>query len=154
MRPIPLTDWINSGRYPFFADPNAMNDGEHLGWHHVASKLLGLEPKYSGANYNGQLISWRRSHLTELHRRLEQVSPTLWTTTIARQGTISEYILYGNFIDRVLDGSPDQYQRYTNSRVYSCWTQSQLQEFRQSDRKFAGDIVAVHLQSNLGLSYR
>lgn len=138
--------------FRFFADEGKMDFGEHLHWHHVASKLLGLPAAYAGANYNGQLITWRRSDLVGLHKAIEQQSGNSWSHAIARCRTVSEYILYGNYIDRVAQNPEDRYLRSHAPLVASCWTREQLDAFLSDDTPFDHNLIAMHLQSNLGLS--
>ena len=146
--PFKADDVINDNKLRLFSDPGAMSDGEHLNWHHVASRLLGLPEQYAGNNYNGQLITWRRNHLLALHSKLESIGNAPWPAIIAKQRTVSEYILFGNFVDRAGDYAKDYY-RTNEPLVYSCWTPEQLEAFKHDDSPIPEGIIALHIQSNL-----
>ena len=74
-------------------------------WHHVAHRLLGLEAPTSEqirVGYVGNLLSWRRDVLEQLQMRLQQVSGRHWVQCLTGLPTLSEYVLYGVFVERVL----------------------------------------------------
>ena len=145
-------DVVHGAALRLYSEPGKMNTGQHLQWHEIASDLLGIERKYAGFNYNGQLISWRRSDLQALHEHLENKHQRAWAEVIGRCTTVSEYILFGNFVERVQSNIDTDYYRTDRSLVYSCWNAEQLSAFNDKQAVLPQDIKAIHLQSNLGLS--
>lgn len=89
----------------------------HSPWHQTSAKLLGLPPSdYLGATYIGNLITWRRDTLQLLYRRIESVTGLAWPEAICRQWHLSEYILYGVFVEHVLKNETCHY----NSCIPLC----------------------------------
>ena len=82
------------------AIPASMTD--HVTWHENAARLLGI-PATSAPfdDYIGQVISWRRDLVLAMCRRIEAVTGTSWANAIARTMHVSEYLLYGVFVERV-----------------------------------------------------
>lgn len=130
--------------------PGLKCDGEHLKWHHVASSLLNLEPKYSGADYIGPLTTWRRDHLLELLKTVERNSGAKWYHTIGHKLRFSEYILYGQFVDRVLQDD-DLYFETDSYHCYCVWSEEDMNDLACGRRKLAEDDIAILIQSNLSL---
>lgn len=104
VRPFDLNSFAQPGQIRLFRVPEFYSpDFEPL--YEAAYRLLGLEGYRYGVtrpNYIGNLISWRKSNVVALCDRLEQVGGRPWLETLARAKTLSEYILYGVFVDRVL----------------------------------------------------
>ena len=74
-------------------------------WHRVAHRLLGLpEPtvEQQHVSYVGNLLSWRKSSLDQLQQHLTSVGGKNWVQRLAALPTLSEYVLYGVFVERVL----------------------------------------------------
>jgi hypothetical protein len=103
IRPFEVKDLSPGGKLRLFRVPGAARQPSHFPWHRSAAHLLGLPPTdYFGATYIGNLITWRREHLIALHAHIEAVHGRGWLETICRHWHLSEYILYGIFIEHVL----------------------------------------------------
>jgi hypothetical protein len=101
-----LTDADGSVR--LFSIPDAVDDRlpEHVQWQRTAEHLLGLPPRpLPLPDYIGGLIPWRRDIALSLLEHIERQSGRHWMTTLARAPRLSEYILYGRFVDDVLPGT-------------------------------------------------
>ncbi len=72
-------------------------------WHAVAAERLGLTltPPFD-VNYVTQLVTWRRDALIALHARLESQHGRPWAETLLGLETLSEYVLYGVFVEHGL----------------------------------------------------
>ena len=107
---------------PFNADKVACDDGsvplfriegavdEHLPslirWHRSAERLLGIDSRpLPLPDYIGGLVPWRRDVAVSLLERIESQSGRHWMPTLARARHFSEYVLYGRFVDDVLERS-------------------------------------------------
>ncbi|HTA39269.1 MAG TPA: DUF6492 family protein [Candidatus Acidoferrales bacterium] len=78
---------------------------EHAAWHRNACALLGVEPDPPPmTDYIGMLISWDRALVLRMLDRVEQVTEGRWFEQIVRIRQFSEYILYGVYADKVLQG--------------------------------------------------
>lgn len=104
IRPFDLTNFVCQDQIRLFRVPEYYSpDFEPL--YASAYRLLGIEGYRHGVarpNYIGNLISWRQTNVVALCDRLEQVGERPWIETLARAKTLSEYMLYGVFVDQVL----------------------------------------------------
>jgi hypothetical protein len=80
---------------------------DHVRWHHVARKLLGLPPAGEPplTDYVSSLNIWRPTVAKALQRRITEVTGGHWMDVFTAQLRVSEFILYGIFVDEVLSGS-------------------------------------------------
>ncbi|EAQ96646.1 DUF6492 family protein [Congregibacter litoralis] len=130
----------------------AKNSGEHLSWHHKAADLLGTRRQYFGHDYIGQLITWRRSHLEGLQKHLEDTHSRPWYQGVARALKVSEYILYGAYIDAVVGIDNSGHFSCDEDLAHCCWFREEADALAGGSYPLSAGAVAVLLQSNLGLS--
>ena len=103
IRPLCVETLSQDGGLLLFRVEGAARLPTHGPWHQTAAKLLGLPPSdYFGATYIGNLITWRRETLKLLYRHMESVTGLPWIEAVCRQWHLSEYILYGIFVEHVL----------------------------------------------------
>lgn len=140
------------GRLRLHRQPGAKQTGEHLRWHHRAADLLGVERRYFGADFIGQLISWRRSHLVELQAQLEYANARPWYRSVSRSLGVSEYILYGAYIESFVGQEHSRHYRSEEDLCHCCWFLDEAEALAKGTGKPRRDAVAVLVQSNLGLS--
>ncbi len=81
----------------------------HLIWHEAASRLLGLPPAGPPPlpDYISAFNVWDRQVVAALCDRIEDVTGGPWLDAIGSELHISEFILYGVFVDRVLGASAE-----------------------------------------------
>jgi hypothetical protein len=132
-----------------YAVPGATSDSEmHARWHSTAQRLLGLpDTGYSGADYIGNLITWRADAIGKLQRRISSTSRRRWDTAILGERAFSEYILYGVFVDAVLRGG--DHRPTPEDLVHAGWfydlaTDDGIAQFVNA---VGGDVVGVAIQS-------
>lgn len=152
IRPFTRANVIRDGVLRLHRIPGAKADGEHLRWHHRAAELLGEAPRYFGADYIGQLITWRRDHLEGLQAHLETVSGQPWYRGVARSLRVSEYILYGAYVDAVVGPYRQQHYADEGDLCHCCWFRHEADALASGHTPLNTAAVAVLLQSNLGLS--
>ncbi len=72
-------------------------------WHASAATLLGCstDPSYD-TNFIDNVIPWRRANVILLQEHLSNRYACDWQQVIARQLSLSEYVLYGLFCTRIL----------------------------------------------------
>lgn len=146
---------IREGRVRLHRVPGAGRGERHLLWNRVAAMLLGAEPPepgYFGADYIGQLVSWRRATVLGLHDRLGEVAGRPWIATLAGTLHFAEYILYGAFAEHV---APDHGGHFFDAGdLCFCSWHYDLADPTERARFVAGlgpGHAAVLVQSNLGL---
>src|SRR3546814_990390 len=74
--PLSAERLVDGADTRLYAVPGATSDSEmHARWHATAQRLLGLPVTgYSGADYIGNLITWRADALAQLQRRIAEAS--------------------------------------------------------------------------------
>lgn len=122
-------------------------------WTDVATKLLGLKSAPPLRGHVGNLIAWRREHITQLHAHIEAATGLPWQIAVARQRTFSEYILYGIFLRQVLGYAASHHAPSTRSLVKQPWdhdlsTQSGLKAYFDA---IEPDNIAIMIHSKDGL---
>lgn len=155
VRDFDLSCFIKNDKVRFFAQLGKVSiENPHLpAWYFDASKLLALEPpQFPASNYMGQLIFWRKDNVLKLHRYLEQINHRHWVEAICANWNVSEYILYGVFVEKVLQ---DLSGHYMDDRdlCHNYWQEqplqtSQLQEFFAS---ISHESIAAMLSAKAGI---
>ena len=111
-------------------------------WYHTANSVLGLPPfkefdrHHPFFRYVGNCISWKRDNVLLLHDRIERITQKSWIEAIANSWHFSEYILYGIFVDRILQEKSGHYWD-SQQIAYGYWgtkplSKEQLQVFLQN----------------------
>jgi len=143
---------VRDDKLMLFRAPGAGNDPAQHRWHRTAANVLGLpEREYFGASYIGSISAWRRDHLFELYERIQHTTGQNWFAALARQMHLSEYILYGIFVEFVLGEKSRHYFDAPDichiSWDYPMKTEADLERFFAEVRP---QHVAFMLASNLG----
>jgi hypothetical protein len=152
IRPFDESDVLKEGRLRLHRIPGAKQAGVHLTWHKRAGALLGTARKYAGADYVGQLITWRRQHLRDMKVHIESITRRPWHRVVGRSLRFSEYILYGTYIDHVHSGTDDGHYRCDEDLCHCCWFAEDVHGFARGESRIASRAVALLLQSNIGLA--
>jgi len=107
VRPVTLETFRSDGSVRFYRSENAVDARlpRHVIWHEVASRLLGLPPPRPPPlpDYISAFNAWDRKIVLGLRDRIEEVTGRPWLDAIAAELHVSEFILYGVFVDRVLE---------------------------------------------------
>lgn len=131
--------------------PGAKRHRPHLDWHHRAATLLGMQPRYFGSDYVGQLITWRRSNLVALQQHLEDTHAVPWYRPISHSLRFSEYILYGAHVEHVLGEANNGHFYCPDDICHCCWSPSDAERLANGTAVINDRAQAILLQSNLGL---
>lgn len=109
VRPFDVSSLETEGLLRLFRVPGAANQPTHRPWHRTSASLLGLpSTDYFGSTYIGNLITWRRDNLQKMHRHIESVTGRPWLQAVSSHWHLSEYILYGIFVEHVLGEKSNQ----------------------------------------------
>jgi hypothetical protein len=152
IRSFDESDVLQGGRLRLHHIPGAKQSGVHLTWHQRAGALLGKPREYAGADYVGQLITWRREHLRNMKSHIESVTRRPWHRAVGRTLRFSEYILYGMYVDHVLAHADDGHYRCDEDLCHCCWFAEDAHDLAQGQSRISAGAVALLLQSNLGLA--
>lgn len=137
VRPFFGQSFIREGAVRLFRIPGDANIKSQHPWHRTAARMLGLPPvDYFGARYIGNIVSWRRDNVLRLHEHIAQTTGRSWLESALSQWRLSEYILYGVFVDHVLGDAAGHYADSENLCL-EYW----------DDRPMSGDDTKMFLNS-------
>lgn len=109
VRDIDAASFVEDGTLRLFRVPDAVHEGmpDHVRWHQVARRLLGLPPAGPPplTDYVSSLNTWSPAIVRELQARITAVAGRPWLDVVTGQLHISEFILYGVFVDEVVADS-------------------------------------------------
>jgi hypothetical protein len=110
VRPTSAESFMRDGRMCLYRLENGVTAAmeRHVRWHHVARKLLGLPPPPPPPlpDYVTALTFWDPQVVRAMQRRITEVTGRDWLDAFNAELHISEFILYGVFVDEVLKASP------------------------------------------------
>ncbi|MEP0942516.1 MAG: DUF6492 family protein [Rhizobiaceae bacterium] len=125
----------------------------HKAWTRHAARLNGLaDPSFPAHDYINNMVSWRRDHVVNMCRHIEDVSARHWVAAIGSKRSFSECQIYGAYADEVVlgnghfSGQGALCQTYWSGDALTCDT---LQLFLQSMQPHQ---VAIGVQSFTGTS--
>jgi len=154
IRPFGLSNVVREERVRLHRIPGAGREPGHLRWNRKAAELLGLPQRdYFGYDYIGQLVSWRRENVLQLHRRLETIGGRGWHHILCNTLHFAEYILYGVFVEHVLGEQSDHY--FDPEDLCHCSWHYRISKNRQLEdflKQVKDRHVAVLVQSHLNLN--
>jgi hypothetical protein len=144
------------GRVRLFADPADGDTPVHHEWYRRAGRLLGIPAKeYYGLGFVGNLVSWVPDDARAMVRRLEEVNGGDWRWLLLHQRTISEYVLYGVFVQEVLGFEAARQVPEPEKPVIEYWKNDRLSD--ETLLRFVETLrpehVAVHVQSKASYSF-
>lgn len=151
IRPLDERAVLRGGRLRLHRVPGAKRTGVHAAWHRRAGALLGTPQEYAGADYVGQLITWRREHLIGMKLHIEDTTGQPWFQAVGRSLRVSEYILYGVYVDRVLALGMSRHYATSEDLCHCCWFTEDADALTRGAERIGLGAVALLLQSNLGL---
>ena len=146
IRPLDSKNFIVDHRVRLFREPDVItadSNPKHALWSNVACDLLKLpKPVFPGPNYVGNIITWKRENVFKLYQYLETIYNRDWIKTIVSFWHLSEYFVYGIFVDRVLGEQSGHYYDPLN-RCHEYWTPKSLSD-HQIQEFFSG-VAPNHL---------
>jgi hypothetical protein len=148
--PLQRARFEREGALRLHRKPMQMSEGVHLRWHHAAADLLGLHPQYFGSDYIGPLATWTRSNLVSLKGHIEDRLERPWYEAVGRRVTVSEYTLYGIFVEHVLGIEESGHFRDDEDLCHCLWLEDETDKFL-TEFDYKNSPQAVLLQSNIGL---
>lgn len=111
VKPYNLSNLLQQDQLRLYCDPigNPMQKQMHQKWHESAAKLLDVEVDPQIPDFIGQVMTWRRSNVISLCKRIEEVTGKSWINAIANTWHFSEYVLYGIYVTQILKASSRHY---------------------------------------------
>jgi hypothetical protein len=105
VRPVTLDTFRRNGRLRLYRKEAAIDERlrRHLTWHDTARNLLDVpRAKPPLPDYVSALNVWDRATVLALQDRIQRTTGRPWLEAMAAQVHVSEFILYGVFVDEVL----------------------------------------------------
>lgn len=124
---------------------------EHLIWSRNAAAVLGIAaPQVSPHDYISTLIAWRRSSVLAMLGHIEQVAKRQWAEAVAARRQFSECMIYGRYVDEVIDGAGHYHGSEEFCRVHWTGTPMTDAQFEAFVTTMSGNQVAIGMQSFIG----
>ncbi len=109
VRPVHADRFLADGQRSLYRDEKAVHEemDRHLVWHQVARDLFGLPaaPPPPLADYVSPFNFWDPAVVRAMQQRISETTGKDWLDAFCAQLHISEFILYGVFVDEVLGTS-------------------------------------------------
>jgi hypothetical protein len=150
IRPVTEATLSNKGRPRLYRLPGAV-DGhlpQHMQWHVVSRKLLGLPPPdFPAPDYVSSFTVWDPSILRALLARIELVTNEHWMDAVTSQRNFSEWTIYGVFADEFMKETIDS--STGSSLCHSYWGLIPLNAATAAEFVAGTDLndVAILIQS-------
>lgn len=139
VRPVTVETFRPTGRLRMYRKDAAINESmsRHITWHDNARKILGIPPARPPLpDYISALNIWDRRTVMALRDRLQDTTGRSWIEAITSQLHISEFILYGVFVDEILADA--DVEPYESMLCHSYWDTKPLS--LEAAKRFAGSI--------------
>jgi len=98
------------GRVSLYRVDGGVHDGmrDHLTWHRAARELLGLpgSPAPPLPDYISSLTCWDPAIVRAMRQRITEATGRDWLAAFTSHLRVSEFIVYGVFVDEVLKAAP------------------------------------------------
>lgn len=130
IRPVDLGLFARDGKTRLYRKPCGIVAGmKHVKWHRNVCRLLGIEPdKLPMDDYVGNVISWDRRVAINACARVEAVTGVPWHVAFTRGRLVSEYLLYGLYVDKVVGPQSAGIWIDERSRCHTYWGPEPLLE--------------------------
>lgn len=145
------------GATEFYRIPKGLPDDDpvldrHRSWSRKAGRILGIAaPSTTDTDYISSLAAWHTDSVRAMLARIETVTGRPWMRVLAGTRALSEYTIYGRFVDEV-EGRPDLHRATDLKRCRTLWSGEALS--RAGLDAFMADLgpdqVAIGIQSFIG----
>lgn len=139
----------------FYRAPDRADSPQFDQWHRIAQKCLGVpETGYPGYDYIIPAISISPKVMRAMIARIEEATGRNWVAALCGHFRFSEYVLYGNFCDKV-EGAHTGLVQATPDGFCHCSWDYDLDDPKGLDAfvaEFGERHACLVVQSNLGLT--
>lgn len=124
----------------------------HQRWHRDSGRLMALAPsQWYGSDYIGQLITWRCETIRGMLDHITKTTRRHWAKKMANMLQLSEYILYGIYVEHVLKGKGHYYEEEDLCHCSWHYDVKTVEDLERFLKKISPQQFAVLVQSNLGI---
>jgi Family of unknown function (DUF6492) len=153
VRPFNFQSLIREGKVRLFQE-HSYHTETHFNGCKSAYELLGIpDMNYPAPGYIGNIITWKRDNVLKLYEKLESISKQEWIQTLGNSWHLSEYILYGVFVDHFLKERSGHY--YDAEKIcHEYWSPSPMsdEELEHFFAEIPPHHVAVMISAKAGIS--
>ena len=151
VRPVTAETFRRDGVFRFYRKDAAVDENlpRHLIWHNAARRLLGIPGALPPLpDYVTPFNAWDRCTVLALQDRIQRTTGRPWLDAVAGELHISEFILYGVFVDQVL-GEHANVLPTESMLCHSYWHRSplSLEAAEQFMRALPAEDVAVMISA-------
>jgi hypothetical protein len=152
IRPLDVSDFLRGGAVRFYRLPDGVTPAlpRHMAWHESARRLLGLPPPPPDPHpdYVTSFVAWDPAIVRCIQERIAATSGLDWASAIAGEIDVSEWTIYGAYIDHL---GRDKDRSFTTSAT-SCHSYWGTMPLASSDAEsfveaIGPDDVAILIQS-------
>ena len=158
LKAFDLSSFWHGGRLRLYRRDGALPIGNKTGhdaWARNAAAVLGLPPgKPNDHDYISTVIAWQRDAVVSMIRHIEALHGRHWVEAIASRRQFSECILYGRYVDEVLDGRGHFHDPLQFCRVYWDGPSLSENELNKLVASMTREQVAIGIQSFTGTDLR
>jgi hypothetical protein len=129
VRPVSPSLFVHEGRTRLYRKPAGVTAGmPHVKWHRNVCRLLGIQPDTLPLNdYVGNMIGWDSRIVSQARQHVETVTGKPWHVAFAHGRLVSEYFLYGLYVDRVIGADAARVWIDERSWCHTYWGPEPLQ---------------------------
>ncbi|PWJ79825.1 hypothetical protein C7441_114102 [Pseudaminobacter salicylatoxidans] len=154
LKPFDCRRFQRNGHVRLFRRSDAMGGwlpGNQKVWSQNAAEALGISaPVISPYDYIATLIAWRSASARDMCARIEDTHGRGWIEVLGTTRKFSECMLYGRFVDEVLDGDGHFHGAEEFCRVHWLGHAMSDEEFHDFVATMAPEQVAIGMQSFIG----
>ncbi len=151
-------DLWQDGKLALYRKENAIDASarsDHLKWLAHSERVLGCAPaQLPATDYISSLLPWRTDTCLQMLDHIEARHGRHWVRTMIRTRAFSECIVYGRFVDDVLQGAGHYAMPYP--LCHSLWSEDSHSGNLAGLESFVADLapghVCLQIQSFLGHS--
>jgi len=150
-KPIRLNDIYHKDQVRLLKTDCKAPSPLHSKWLIHSEKDLGLTHETFHRDYVGPIVTWRRSKVLSMIEHIEKTTNKKWFRALGHRLTFSEYTLYGNYVERVLNKDCGHFT--TDKQLcLNIWSKNDADDILNGRKSIEPQMCAVLIQSNLNLS--
>jgi len=115
-----------------------------------AREILNISQDDTNFHYMSWPVVWYKDYIVQLQEYLLQIHNKPWQNSLFEAGIISEYSIYGIYLEEVL--KPKNLKLIEKPLSIGIWLKEDFQKFISDDFIVDKDIYCLVVQSNLGIS--
>ncbi len=156
VRPLDVSSLSENHQYRIYVNPVLANEDtiSNPKYISVSARILGIkENVFPSATYVDNLVTWHSPTVRAMCAHITQLSGRDWRVTLGREIFLSEYSLYGLYVDRIsIDRSHFRVDHASLCKTF--WHRNAIDdtELEKFCSEVSGSLVALGVQSFAGVA--